>query len=166
MRKKIYYLGYGIITFFVLGSVFLFGAMFNQHPRYDLLNLVTRSVKDIMDYPEAVSYRNMNAYFSGYTRDKGKIVYICGEVFGFNEERPSEYKPFIVKVYISSENIVTISMPVIAFGKEIFTPEQVQKVWNLRCHNYSDTDKDIIDMNDGVYTYSLDENSISDLEKK
>ncbi|KPD04139.1 hypothetical protein [Moellerella wisconsensis] len=149
--------GYGVIIILALGSAFLLGGVMNQHPRYPLHHLVEQSVKDIMEYPEATSYRNMSSYFAGYTRDNGKIVYVCGEVFRFNENLPDEFKPFIVKAYISADDVVTLSMPVIAFGQRIFTQEQVQKVWDLRCHSLTDMNNSILSINDGVYTNAIDD---------
>ncbi|MEQ5757345.1 hypothetical protein ABN363_19755 [Providencia rettgeri] len=127
-----------------------------MHPRYSLQQLVRLSVKDIMEYPDAASYRNMASYFWGYTRDKGKVVYVCGEVFRFNEHRPDDFKPFIVKAYISAQGIVTLSMPVIAFGQEIFTPAQVQQVWDLRCHDSLNPNVLTSPMDDGVYTQPME----------
>lgn len=84
-------------------------------------------------------------------------MYVCGEVFRFNENRPDDYKPFVVKVYISADDIVTLSMPVIAFGHHIFTPEQVQKVWDLRCHSNTDMNNSLLRLNDGVYTNAIED---------
>ncbi|QXB04821.1 hypothetical protein I6L80_15775 [Providencia rettgeri] len=149
--------GFGLILILCSGGAFLAGWALNVAPRYPLHSVVERSVKDIMEYPEAASYRNMNTYFAGYTRDDGKIVYVCGEVFRFNDERPDDYKPFVVKAYISEQDIVTLSMPVIAFGNDIFTTEQVQKVWGLRCHPHTNMEESLLRINDGVYLNPIDD---------
>lgn len=153
-------LGSVLILLLCSGGAFLVGWALNVAPRYPLNVVVERSVKDVMEYPEATQYRNMNTYFAGYTRDGGKIVYVCGEVFRFDKAQPDDYKPFVVKAYISEQDIVTLSMPVIAFGNDIFTAEQVQKVWDLRCHPYSDMDASLLRLNDGVYLSPIDDSGV------
>ncbi|MEX9939454.1 hypothetical protein AB7W14_17830 [Providencia rettgeri] len=93
----------------------------------------------------------------GATRGiKGRWCMCVGKSSDSMNIRPDDFKPFIVKAYISAQGIVTLSMPVIAFGQEIFTPAQVQQVWDLRCHDSLNPNVLTSPMDDGVYTQPME----------
>ncbi len=92
-----------------------------------LVEQVKKNVYDVLAYPQAAKFRNIEYHFSRYTADNGKVGYVCGEVYRYKNDKPDGFKRFIVKAYTNDEGRMDISIPFIDGGHEILLPEQVNK---------------------------------------
>nr|ELR5110884.1 hypothetical protein [Providencia rettgeri] len=76
-----------------------------------LVEQVKKNVNDVLAYPQAAEFRNIEYHFARYTADKGKVGYVCGEVYRYKNDKPDGFKRFIVKAYTNDEDRMDISIP-------------------------------------------------------
>ncbi|MBC8653419.1 hypothetical protein GQR86_09725 [Providencia vermicola] len=69
------------------------------------------------------------------TQNGGRLGYICGEVFMFNnDDLPDGFKRFVVKVYEPPKGLILLSFPIIEGGDNALLSERIDDVWKLFCH--------------------------------
>ncbi len=122
-----------IIAILIFGAAFLLGALYMKPTQLSLVEQVKKNVYDVLAYPQAAKFRNIEYHFSRYTADNGKVGYVCGEVYRYKNDKPDGFKRFIVKSYTNDEGRMDISIPFIDGGHEILLPEQVNQIWNDKC---------------------------------
>ncbi|HGN1704907.1 TPA: hypothetical protein ACKRTE_000727 [Providencia rettgeri] len=122
-----------IIAILIFGAAFLLGALYMKPTQLSLVEQVKKNVNDVLAYPQAAKFRNIEYHFSRYTSDNGKVGYVCGEVFRYKNDKPDGFKRFIVKTYTNDDDRMDISIPYIEGGHEILLPEQVEQIWRQKC---------------------------------
>ncbi|WP_272573283.1 hypothetical protein [Providencia sp. PROV259] len=123
-----------IIAILIFGAAFLLGTLYMKPTQLSLVDQVKKNVNDVLAYPQAAQFKNIEYHFSRYTEDNGKVGYVCGEVFRYKNDKPDGYKRFIVKAYTRDDDSrMDISIPFVEGGHEILLPEQVNRIWNEKC---------------------------------
>ncbi|OBY35325.1 hypothetical protein PR729_21730 [Providencia rettgeri] len=92
-----------IIAILIFGAAFLLGALYMKPTQLSLVEQVKKNVYDVLAYPQAAKFRNIEYHFSRYTADNGKVGYVCGEVYRYKNDKPDGFKRFIVKSYTNDE---------------------------------------------------------------
>ncbi|EJD6474863.1 hypothetical protein AB7459_14540 [Providencia rettgeri] len=128
--------GLCLITLFLMVISFIFGASITKTIDFDPIEQSKINVSNLLAYPEAAEFRNMEYFYNKKTSNGGVLGYICGEVFTFNKDHlPDGFKRFIVKVYTPPEGLTLLSFPIIEGGEDALLSERIDSIWMMFCHN-------------------------------
>ncbi|MEY0008576.1 hypothetical protein AB7W79_21415 [Providencia rettgeri] len=128
--------GLCLITLFLMVISFIFGASITKTIDFDPIEQSKINVSNLLAYPEAAEFRNMEYFYNKKTSNGGVLGYICGEVFTFNKGHlPDGFKRFIVKVYTPPEGLTLLSFPIIEGGEDALLSERIDSIWMMFCHN-------------------------------
>ncbi|APC12179.1 hypothetical protein NQ837_000302 [Providencia rettgeri] len=124
-----------IIIIFLMVISFIFGISMTKTINFDPIEQSKINVANVLAYPDAANFRNMEYFFSKKTQNGGRLGYICGEVFMFNnDDLPDGFKRFVVKVYEPPKGLILLSFPIIEGGDDALLSERIDDVWKLFCH--------------------------------
>ncbi|HGN1705868.1 TPA: hypothetical protein ACKRTE_001729 [Providencia rettgeri] len=128
--------GLCLIALFLMIISFIFGASITKTIDFDPIEQSKVNVSNLLAYPEAAEFKNIEYFYNKKTLNDGVLGYICGEVFTFNKDHlPDGFKRFIVKVYTPPEGLTLLSFPIIEGGEDALLSEEIDNIWNMFCHN-------------------------------
>ncbi|MCK1143020.1 hypothetical protein MXZ96_06615 [Providencia stuartii] len=128
--------GWGIIVLFLMAISFIFGSLITRTVDFEPIEQSKINVSNLLAYPEAAEFKNMEYFYNKKTSNGGVLGYICGEVFTFNKGHlPDGFKRFIVKVYTPPEGLTLLSFPIIEGGEDALLSEKIDSIWMMFCHN-------------------------------
>ncbi|MGG4608830.1 hypothetical protein [Providencia sp. Me31A] len=130
------WIGWCLIALFLMISSFLFGVSVTQKINFDPIEQTKINVSNLLDYPKAAEFKNMEYFYNKKTPNGGELGYICGEVFTFNRDiLPDGFKRFIVKVYTPPKGLILLSFPIIEDAEDALLSEKIDSIWMMLCHN-------------------------------
>ncbi|MEY0604277.1 hypothetical protein [Providencia huaxiensis] len=124
-----------IIAILIFGAAFLLGALYMKPTQLSLVEQVKKNVNDVLAYPQAAEFRNIEYHFARYTADKGKVGYVCGEVYRYKNDKPDGFKRFIVKTYLHDDGRNVVSIPIIDDKDKEFPNDDFNIIWGKYCNN-------------------------------
>ncbi|MEQ5553917.1 hypothetical protein ABN349_01025 [Providencia rettgeri] len=130
------WVGWCLIALFLMAISFIFGVSVTKTIDFDPIEQSKINVSNLLAYPEAAEFRNMEYFYNKKTSNGGELGYICGEVFTFNKDHlPDGFKRFIVKVYTPPEGVIQLSFPIIEGGDDSLLSDKIDSIWMMFCHN-------------------------------
>ncbi len=136
IKPNVSWIGKTLIVLSLMAISFIFGISTTKTVDFDLLEQTKVNVSNVLGYPTAAEFRNVNYYHNKKTKNGGELGYICGEVLAFNkDELPDGFKRFVVKVYDPPEGITLLSFPIIEGGEDALLSEKIDDIWKMFCHN-------------------------------
>lgn len=125
-----------LVLLLVAGCTYIAGVMteITLDSELDTEDRVKSSVEDFLAYPSAAHYKNFHYYALTKSDEGEETGYYCGEVFGFKNELPHDYKRFIVRLHKNKAGKIMISIPFVEKVDDIIPPEQFEAVWERYCH--------------------------------